>query len=128
MTLVGFGDNAEWLHTIRDDRAALHMTSFAVESFIDAFLHQRDEVVSPTAMMHFQKGVSLLRERLQSEDLGITSTDSTIGTVLKLTTAAVFSGEHQMAKQHMQGVRKLVDLRGGFSVFDGKFLQLEMLR
>lgn len=127
ITAIGSqADNREWLHLCTKDVAALHLTAFSVEGFIDLFLHRR--MIGPAAMVHFHKGVTILRERLSSDDEEAKTTDATIGVVLKLAIAAHFSGEHQAAKQHMEGIRKMVDCRGGLGTFKGSELSSEMLR
>jgi hypothetical protein len=79
-------------------------------------------------MLHLRKGLRLLRERLLGEDDDKKVSDSTIGIVLKLAVAAHFIGDYQVFKQHMEGLRKMVDLRGGLDVFKGKQVLVEMLR
>lgn len=131
MTLISTKtDHAEWLYTIRNDIAALHITAYSVTGFIDKVLRRRDGDSNAAAMMHYQKGIGLLRERLTCTDGDDSqmSTDSTIGTVIKLAVAALFNGQYQTAQEHMDGVRKMVEIRGGLAVFDGKYLQIEILR
>jgi hypothetical protein len=126
---IGFqADNREWPYLIRLDAAALHITAFAVEGFIDRILRRQENSINLAAMLHFQKGLRLLRERLLGEDDETKLSDSTIGVVLKLASAAHFIGDYQASKQHMEGLRKMVDLRGGLDVFKGKHLLVEMLR
>lgn len=126
---IGFeADNKEWLYLIGLDAAALHISAFAVEGFIDRILRRQENSINLAAMLHFQKGLRLLRERLLGEDDETKVSDSTIGVVLKLASAAHFNGDYQASKQHMEGLRKMVDLRGGLDVFKGKHLLVEMLR
>ena len=126
---VGFqADNNEWLYRLRLDTAALHITAFAVEGFIEKILRRRENIISLASILHFQKGLRLLRERLLGEDGETKLSDSTIGVVLKLASAAHFVGNYQESKQHMEGIRTIVDLRGGLDVFKGKHLLVEMLR
>ncbi|KAK7402567.1 hypothetical protein QQX98_011672 [Neonectria punicea] len=54
--------------------------------------------------------------------------DSTIGVVVKLASAAHFNGDYQIAKRHMEGLRKMVDLRGGMDALKGKQFFVEVLR
>lgn len=128
MTLISTKtDHAEWLYTIRNDIAALHITAYSVTGFIDKILRRKDDSTA-AAFSHYQKGIGLLRERLADGDNDQMSTDSTIGTVIKLAVAALFGGEYQTAQDHMDGVRKMVNMRGGLVAFDRKYLQLEILR
>ena len=110
------------------DAAALHIAAFAVYGFIDRILHQQDEFTNPAAMLHFQKGLKLLRERLLRSGDERSLSDSTIGAVAKLASHAHFEGDSMASKQHMEGLRSMVDLRGGLDVFKENRLTVEMLR
>ncbi|RDW63274.1 hypothetical protein BP6252_10819 [Coleophoma cylindrospora] len=121
-------DNQGWLYLIDVDTAALHITIFAIESFIDKILRHQVNSVNLPARLHFQEGLRLLRGRLLSEDDDTRISDSTMGVVLKLAGAAHFDGDFATSKHHMNGLRRMVDLRGGLDVFQGKYLLEEMLR
>ena len=126
---IGFqAENKEWLHLLAADAAVLHITAFAVEGFIDRILRCQDDNVNLAAEMHFQKGVNLLRERLSGDDDQDKISDSTMGVVLKLASVAHFNGDFRAARDHMEGLRKMVDLRGGLGVFKGKHMLMEVLR
>lgn len=128
MTAVGNQvDNHGWIHLCTTDAAALHVTAFSIEGFIDVCLHRREQI-SPAAMVHLQKGLNLLRERLAGDDEKLKTTDASIGVVLKLATSAHFAGDLQAEIQHMVGVRKMVDSRGGLDAFRNSHLLFEMLR
>lgn len=123
MAAIGFQElNGNWLHPIGRDAAALHITIFAMEGFVDRILHRQESNTNPAAMLHFQKGLKLLQERLLGAD------DETMSAVVKLASAAHFNGDHEAAKQHMEGLRKMVDLRGGISIFQDTQLLVEILR
>lgn len=79
-------------------------------------------------MLHLQKGLRLLRERLSGEDEDTKISDATMNVVLKLASATHFNGDYMSSKQHMDGLRKMVDLRGGLDAFQGNELLVEMLR
>lgn len=110
------------------DAAALHITAFAVEEFIDKVLRQQENGTNPVAMLHFQKGLGILRERLLGDNNEVKLSDSTMSVVLKLANAAHFNGDSQTSMRHMEGLRTMVDLRGGLKVFEGTKLLMEMLR
>jgi hypothetical protein len=129
--MVGIGfqsDKNEGLYPIILDAAALHITAFAVEGFFDRVLRRHKKSTNPAAMLHFQKGLTLLRERLLGEDDEAKISDTTIGVVLKLAGTAHFDGNDHDSKQHIEGLRKMVDLRGGLDGFKGNKLFNEMLR
>ncbi|KAH7187551.1 hypothetical protein DER44DRAFT_680376 [Fusarium oxysporum] len=121
-------ENNEGHYPTARDAVGLHITAFAVENFIDRVLRHRESIINLAALLHFQKGLTLLKERLLGEDEELKISDSTISVVLKLAEAAHFDGDYQTSKQHMQGLRKMVDLRGGIYVFRGKALEVGMLR
>ena len=126
---LGFqADNKDWLQLVALDAAALHITAFAIEEFIDRVLRCHQDGTNVTAMLHLQKGLQLLRERLLGQDDGTKIGDSTIGVVVKLASAAYFNGDFSSSKQHMEGIRRMVDLRGGLEIFKGKQLLVDMLR
>jgi hypothetical protein len=129
MVAIGFqADDKESFYPIALDAAALHMTVFAVEGFIDRILRGQENSDNPAAMLHFQKALRLLRERLLSEDYKTKISDSTIWVVLKLASTAHFDGDYHNSKQHMEGLRKMVVLRGGLDTFKGNKILMEMLR
>jgi len=129
--LVGIGfqaDTSESLYPLVLDSAALHITAFAVEEFIDRILRGKENKPNPPALLHFHKGLNLLRERLLGEDDDTKISDSTISIVLKLASIAHFDREPQAAKTHMQGLHKIVSLRGGMDVIQDPRLLREMVR
>jgi hypothetical protein len=129
LMVVGFqADSNEWLYILGQDTAGIHIAAFAIETFIDRVLRRQENVVNLAATLHFQKGLVLLRERLLGEDDEMKISDSTMGVVLKLASAAHFEGDYQAAKHHMDGLRRMVDLRGGLDCFKGKHLLIEILR
>ncbi|KAI1646785.1 uncharacterized protein F4817DRAFT_123788 [Daldinia loculata] len=121
------GDDEGWVSPFGRDAVALHIMAFAVQGFIDRVLRRQGNL-NPVAILHFQKGLRLLRERLLGDDDQTKISDSTMSVVLKLASVAQFDGDYETSKQHMEGLRKMVDLRGGLDVFEGTPLLLEMLR
>ena len=129
LTAVGLiRDNLGCMYPISRDAAALHVTVFAMQSFVDRILRRQEKCTNPAAMLHFEKGVRLLRKRFLSDDDAAKTTDSTISVVLKLAGAAHFDGDRAAAQKHMEGLRRMVDLRGGLDVFADTMLRAEMLR
>ena len=129
MVAIGFhADNNESLYPLGSDAAFLHVTAFAVEEFIDRILRHQKTSTNPAAILHLQKGLRLLREKLLGGDDETKISDSTISVVLKLASTAHFDGDSQASKQHMEGLRKMVGLRGGLDVFKGSKLLTEILR
>ena len=67
------------------------------------------------ATLHQSAAVKLLRERLALDSFKIS--DSTILVVYFLAGYAYFMNEYDIAKHHMEGLRKMIDLRGGIFAF-----------
>lgn len=88
----------------------------------------RRESSSLASMLHFGRGVGLLRKRLVESGDEMMVSDTTMGTVLKLASAALVNGDAVAAGRHMVGLRRMVDVRGGLVFFRGKYLMMEMLR
>lgn len=129
MMAIGFhSESGESLYPVEADPAALHITAFTVEEFIQRVLQRQQNSINPVSMLHLQRGLRLLRERLLGDEGDPKISDSTMGTVMKLCGTAHFKGDYKASRHHMEGLRKMVDLRGGLHVFKGKFLLTELLR
>jgi hypothetical protein len=63
------------------------------------------------SIYHLSRSLHLLREHLAVAELA--TSDSTISTVMNLAVFAGVLGDLHAAKQHMQGLYHLVNLRGG---------------
>ena len=77
---------------------------------------------------HFLKTVQLLRKKLSLGDEDAQISDPTIFVVVNLAIHARISGEDRSAKHHMEGIRKIIDLRGGLENVTQTKLVLELLR
>ena len=127
--VIGFQiESKRWPYPIGLDATALHITAFATEEFITRILRHQENSSSVVAMLHFQKGTQLLRERLLGEDNELKVSDSTISVILKLTSIAHFNGDYEAAKHHMGGLRKMVNMRGGLNIFKDTMFLMEILR
>jgi hypothetical protein len=121
-------DNREKLYPLTGDAVALHITGFAVENFINRVLRGKEAAINPVARLHLHKGLQLLRQRLLGDDEELKLSDSTLAVVLKLASVAHFEGDYETSRQHMEGLRRMVDMRGGLDVFKGRTFLVEMLR
>ncbi|VUC37991.1 unnamed protein product [Clonostachys rosea] len=126
LNIVGFRvDQEKRLYPIQGDAAALHISVYAIEDFINRVLRY-NHGSSYIAMLHYHKGLRILRERLLGDDEEAKISNSTLGAILKLASAAQFCGDTQTALQHMSGVGRIVEIRGGLNVFDGTEVQFEI--
>jgi hypothetical protein len=69
-----------------------------------------ESVSSPEAMYHLSRTFALLKKRLKSDEA---LSDSTLGLILMLIIQEQIRKEHMQAKVHYEGLRKMVELRGG---------------
>ncbi|CAI6041439.1 unnamed protein product [Clonostachys chloroleuca] len=120
-------DQGSRLALVQGDDAGLHLTAALMDDFIHRVL-RLGAGSSPMAILHFQKGIRLLRYRLMGDDEKAKVTDSTIAAVTKLASAAHFSGDFTASKQHVEGIRRMVDLRGGLKSLKHSHLCVEIMR
>ncbi|KAI8954479.1 hypothetical protein F4801DRAFT_504308 [Xylaria longipes] len=115
-TCIFFDRRAEnWIAPLAVDPAFLHATIFTCLYYYEMSLSRRPSCESQRVRHHYHKAVSLLRERLLCDDDDIRLSNNTISAVLSLAGQAFHSGDLKSAVNHIQGIRRMVDLRGGFS-------------
>jgi hypothetical protein len=79
-------------------------------SFVD-FYRGRPEP-SPKTLDHLSKAYSLVNKRLSSEDA---LSDKVMAAVITLTLLEWIHHQHHRARMHFEGLKRMVDLRGGLS-------------
>ncbi|KUJ07498.1 uncharacterized protein LY89DRAFT_725657 [Mollisia scopiformis] len=126
------GRDKTWFDLLSLDAAYLHITAFAAENLIGQLTGRGNHEITPEATLHLIKGVQHLRERLLLGDEEAKISEGTVSVVLTLAIIAHSNGDYHGAKKHMEGLRKIVDLRGGLGSLRGrnfgKKLLMEMLR
>ena len=133
ITSISFeADVKPWLDpaAFASDPLTLHIDAFAFQNFVDRVLRGQPKTEnSPLAIRHLQKSLTLLRQTLIGDNDERRIADTTIGAVLKLATAALFYGDFKTARQHMQGLGRMVQLRGGLQALNHfPALLMEVLR
>ncbi|KAK4141450.1 uncharacterized protein C8A04DRAFT_30948 [Dichotomopilus funicola] len=88
----------------------LHSTLFATQAFHDLTV---SHAYGPVARRHLAKALRHLQIRLDDQQQAVEL--STTAIVASLAMAAVLIGDHETAAKHMDGLKKIVDLRGGLS-------------
>lgn len=71
---------------------------------------------SPMAMYHLSNSLTQVRKRLESAEA---LSDSTIGIVMTLITQEQVRKQDKAARIHMDGLVRMVELRGGLESLDG---------
>lgn len=134
---INFGvKDMAWMEALTVDAAYLHAMVFSAQGYFD-MLVGRIASCRPgstrAADPQVVKTLGLLRERLemsgQHAERMIKTSFSTATVVMCLAHHAHVLGEHQAARHHMQGLRKIVDLNGGlWGLRDNTKLLIEIFR
>ena len=83
---------------------------FSVKAFLDSTPHDQ---LSRAACFHYVQTLQLLQARLNQADKTSAISDATIMVVVTLAAAAELTGDLAAAANHIKGLEKIVDLRGG---------------
>jgi hypothetical protein len=118
-----------WIAPLTTDLAFLHMMIFTSQYYFDtiAILPRKPsrQHISP----HFVKALRLLQERIGGNDHKAKLSFTTLAAVMGLTGHAYLTGDLKSARNHLEGLHKIVILRGGVSTFEANpKLLLEILR
>ncbi|KAH6649230.1 hypothetical protein F5144DRAFT_500195 [Chaetomium tenue] len=90
----------------------LHSTLFAAQAFFDLATGQ---TYGPIARHHLSKALAHLQASLDDEKEAVGL--ATMGSVASLAMSAVVAGDLETAVKHMDGLKKIIDLRGGMKSF-----------
>ncbi|KAI0401042.1 hypothetical protein F4802DRAFT_446180 [Xylaria palmicola] len=130
-TCIFFDRRAEnWVAPLAVDAAFLHANISNSLYYCDVVLARTTPRASQRAWhYHHTKTLSLLRDRLDSDDGAMQLSNSTVAVILTLAGQAFCTGDLKTAMKHMEGIRRIVGLRGGFGTFKGnEKLVTEILR
>lgn len=122
---------ASWVETLCTDAAYLNATVFSVQVYYDLLAGRDLEPVSPLTATYtsFSKTVRLLRERLGDQDEQLKLSDNTVMVVLILACHSHRLVQYSIARNHMVGLRKIVDMRGGIAALNTRTkLLIEIFR
>ncbi|CZR65804.1 uncharacterized protein PAC_15704 [Phialocephala subalpina] len=117
-----------WFELYTVDAVYLHVTVFAVQALANSLSCQVKYATKQEAGFHFLKGVQLLQQRLSTGDEEAKASDSTLSAVLTLATTAHVIGDFKTANMHIEGLRKMVNLRGGLAALRDQKLLMELFR
>lgn len=107
------------------DPVYLNAVIFGAQAYMDLVLGRSRK----RSLEQMLKTIRLLRNRLSISNGNISVSNPTILVVLTLAHIAHLTGEHITAEQHLQGLCKIINLRGGISAFQNTSqLLTELLR
>ncbi|MCJ1385514.1 hypothetical protein MMC17_008637 [Xylographa soralifera] len=102
---------------------------FTSQYFFDAILPRNFSPFSQRSLPHFLETVKLLRERLAHDNDESRLSYTTAAAVMGLTGHALWTGNSESARHHMEGLSRIVSLRGGVATFkENPKLLIEILR
>ena len=111
------------------DAAYLHAMAFGTQAFFSWALGRNSFPAGDCASVHLVKTLRLLRERLLLNDERQMLTNQTMSVILTLAVYARFTVDSTSGKNHLLGLRKIVNLRGGIFTFrDNPSLLTEIFR
>lgn len=112
------------------DPALLHTIVLTTLTYYDVLSgRQTCALQTPRIALHFMKALHFLREKLSLDNNAMKISDITSSAVLGLAICAYMSGEREAAEYHLSGLRAIIKLRGGVTVFwRNKTLLIELFR
>ncbi|KAH8653872.1 hypothetical protein BX600DRAFT_471789 [Xylariales sp. PMI_506] len=121
--------DSSWIELWATDAAYMHAAVFASQAYILYTSAKDCPMVARQVVVHHSKALRLLRERISASHIGDKTSDSTVLVVLYLALHAYFMNDHSTAIHHMEGLRNIVDLRGGLIAFSHNTkLVMELLK
>lgn len=97
---------------LMSDPLFLHCMLFSTEAYYDERLGRKRSALTD---FHFMKAIRLLQERISEPNSPLAIADHTIMTVVILGLTADLFDDQVSVEHHMDGLRKMVVLRGGFA-------------
>ncbi|XDG06854.1 hypothetical protein ABKA04_006469 [Annulohypoxylon sp. FPYF3050] len=130
---INFGPKTRaWMEALTVDAAYLHAMAFSAQGYFDLRCGRAPSNSAALTDPHVVKTLRLLRERLSMADHGdmMDFLSNTASIVLCLAFHAHLTGDFHAARHHIAGLRRIVDLVGGFEALrrDNAKVIVEVLR
>ncbi|KAF2668082.1 hypothetical protein BT63DRAFT_457382 [Microthyrium microscopicum] len=106
-----------WIAPLTFDAVFMHTMIFMSRSYFDFHISGRSTAISKGILHHFTRALRLLRERLSGSDDQAMLSDSNMAAIMALSSHALLIGDVKSAKNHLEGLHKIVCIRGGLSSF-----------
>jgi len=116
-----------WIAPLTMDAAYLHVMIFTSRLYLHGY--RNSSLVDPLTLPHYVKALKILRERFASNNDQASLSFTTAATVMALTGYAHITGDARSARNHLEGLHRIVSLRGGVGTFkESAKLLVEILR
>ncbi|KAI1265496.1 hypothetical protein F5Y18DRAFT_53669 [Xylariaceae sp. FL1019] len=102
-----------WLEPMLGDAAHLHTMIFTTHSFFDMIRFDMPRPIDQSGSPHYAKAMKLLRERIAGENTDDILKKSTLSVIISLAMHSLLQGDHEAARYHVLGLKRIVELRGG---------------
>jgi hypothetical protein len=106
-----------WIEPLSSDALYLHCMVFSTQVYFDLMTGNQTSTTGEGASENFMKTLRFLRERLILGKDQSKLSDSTVRVVLALVFRAHVRGEQEALRNHLDGLKNLVNLRGGIQSF-----------
>ena len=116
-----------WFQPLFFDALYLNVMVFTTQVYFNFLLNRCNHNHVRKPDVHFVKSVRLLRERLLAEDETAIS-DTTVVVVVCMAAHATMMGDYTSARNHLQGLHKIIGLRGGIASVARPKLLIEAFR
>lgn len=103
---------ATWLTPLTTDRLYLHAAVFVSQYFFGSILPRKFGSVNSRTLWHVQRTVVLLRERLTDEGNTRRFSETTLAVIVNLAGYAHLTGDLILARNHIEGLHKIMGLVG----------------
>lgn len=110
-----------WFQYLQSDVLYFHSLVYSTQIYLDRIMRDYSPSSPPNRQdgnVHGTKTLTLLRERL-AEPAGMATSDTTVSVVVSFVTIAAVVGDREVAGRHMEGLARIVELRGGLGTLRG---------
>ena len=90
---------------------------FSSQYYFDAVLPRNSSLTNRRSCSHYLETLKLLRERLAHGSSSAKLSYTTLAAVMSLAAHALWTGNLEFARHHVEGLRRIVSLRGGVNTF-----------
>ncbi|CAH0028079.1 unnamed protein product [Clonostachys rhizophaga] len=106
-------EDVHWVGTMFHNQMYFHSVVSATEAFFNTPGEGNRLLKS---QHHSFMALQLLQDKVSEEDVTISTSDTTIMSVLLLAVAAEMAGDLPTVDRHLRGLKRMIDMRGGFQV------------